>query len=155
LIAEHYLRYWQEAYGLAYTALRYGNVYDQVRINGEAGVTAIFARDFLHESFARLGRRTAEGLCHVGDVARAKSRHGARRQRYFLYRDGQRDFRQRDLSGAVEQVGYKPEIVAPKRSGDIHPAASIGKAGAFWMESRGKSGRQSGNSRVFQRWWAQ
>src|SRR5882762_1681115 len=27
MVAEHYLRYWQEAHGLNYTILRYGNVY--------------------------------------------------------------------------------------------------------------------------------
>src|SRR5207244_11390392 len=27
MVAEHYLSYWQQAHGLTYTALRYGNVY--------------------------------------------------------------------------------------------------------------------------------
>src|SRR5258707_7244744 len=51
LVAEYYLRYWYEANGLRYTALRYGNVYGPRQDpNGEAGVIAIFAKHILaHE----------------------------------------------------------------------------------------------------------
>src|SRR5256885_5088566 len=55
MVAEHYLRYWKEAYGLAYTALRYGNVYGPRQDpNGEAGVIAIFAKRFLNHEAIRI-----------------------------------------------------------------------------------------------------
>jgi UDP-glucose 4-epimerase len=55
MIAEHYLRYWQETHGLAYTALRYGNVYGPRQDpNGGAGVIAIFAKRFLNQEPVRI-----------------------------------------------------------------------------------------------------
>src|SRR5437660_12829290 len=55
MVAEHYLRYWQEAHGLTYTALRYGNVYGPRQDpNGEAGVIAVFAKRFLAHEGVRI-----------------------------------------------------------------------------------------------------
>lgn len=48
LMAEHYLRHYARDRGLAFTALRYGNVYGPRQdAGGEAGVVAIFARQLL------------------------------------------------------------------------------------------------------------
>src|SRR3989441_13080190 len=61
MVAEHYLRYWQEANGLSYTALRYGNVYGPRQDpNGEAGVIAIFAKRFLTHQPVRSEEHTSE-----------------------------------------------------------------------------------------------
>src|SRR5207248_10451318 len=74
MVAEHYLRYWQEANGLAYTALRYGNVYGPRQDpNGEAGVIAIFAKRFLIHESVRIDwdGGQSKDYVFVGDVARA------------------------------------------------------------------------------------
>src|SRR5215467_14410879 len=74
MVAEHYLRYWQEANGLNYTALRYGNVYGPRQDpNGEAGVIAIFAKRMLKHDPVRIdwdGEQKKDYI-FVEDVARA------------------------------------------------------------------------------------
>ena len=48
LASEYYLGFWKELHGLAFTSLRYGNVYGPRQDpTGEAGVIAIFARAIL------------------------------------------------------------------------------------------------------------
>ncbi len=48
MVGEHYLRYYQGAFGLTYTALRYANVYGPRQSpGGEAGVIAIFTHQLL------------------------------------------------------------------------------------------------------------
>jgi UDP-glucose 4-epimerase len=74
MVAEHYLRYWQEANGLKYTALRYGNVYGPRQDpNGEAGVIAIFAKRFLTHQPVRIdwNGEQQKDYVFVEDVARA------------------------------------------------------------------------------------
>src|SRR5437660_8376626 len=74
MVAEHYLRYWQEAHDLTYTALRYGNVYGPRQDpNGEAGVIAIFAKRFLNREPVRIDwdGEQQKDYVYVGDVARA------------------------------------------------------------------------------------
>src|SRR5438552_5116280 len=74
MVAEHYLRYWQEAHGLTYTALRYGNVYGPRQDpNGEAGVIAIFAKRFLDHDSVRIDwdGEQKKDYVFVGDVAQA------------------------------------------------------------------------------------
>src|SRR4249919_557710 len=74
MVAEHYLRYWQEANGLSYTALRYGNVYGPRQDpNGEAGVISIFAKRFLKHESVRIywDGEQKKDYVFVGDVARA------------------------------------------------------------------------------------
>jgi len=74
LTSEYYLRYWQMAFGLEFTALRYGNVYGPRQDpNGEAGVIAIFAKHFLEREPVRIdwdGEQTKDYV-YVKDVARA------------------------------------------------------------------------------------
>jgi UDP-glucose 4-epimerase len=74
LIGEHYLRYWSNALGLKFTALRYGNVYGPRQDpNGEAGVVSIFARRFLAHEGVRIdwdGEQSKDYI-YVGDVAQA------------------------------------------------------------------------------------
>jgi UDP-glucose 4-epimerase len=127
LIAEHYLRYWQEAYGLTYTALRYGNVYGPRQDpNGEAGVIAIFAKRFLKHETIRIDwdGEQQKDYVYVGDVARANllaMEHGD--NDIFCIATGKGTSVNEIYQALAEQIGYKPEIVkAPKRSGDIHLA---------------------------------
>jgi UDP-glucose 4-epimerase len=127
LIAEHYLRYWQEAYGLAYTALRYGNVYGPRQDpNGEAGVIAIFAKRFLKHETIRIDwdGEQQKDYVYVGDVARANllaMEHGD--NDIFCIATGKGTSVNEIYEALAEQTGYKPEIVkAPKRAGDIHLA---------------------------------
>ncbi len=74
MVAEYYLRYWQEANNLTYTALRYGNVYGPRQDpNGEAGVIAIFAKRFLDHKAVRIDwdGEQKKDYVYVEDVARA------------------------------------------------------------------------------------
>ena len=74
LIGEHYVRYWSNAHGLKFTALRYGNVYGPRQDpNGEAGVVAIFARRFLAHEEVRIDwdGEQSKDYVYVGDVAQA------------------------------------------------------------------------------------
>jgi UDP-glucose 4-epimerase len=127
LMAEHYLRYWQEANGLTYTALRYGNVYGPRQDpNGEAGVIAIFAKRFLKHESVRIDwdGEQKKDYVFVGDVARANLlaiEHGD--NDIFCIGTG-RSASVNDLYNELAKIcGYKPEIVrAPKRPGDIYLA---------------------------------
>ena len=127
LMAEHYLRYWQEANGLNYTALRYGNVYGPRQDpNGEAGVIAIFAKRFLKHESVRIDwdGEQKKDYVFVGDVARANLlaiEHGD--NDIFCIGTG-RSASVNELYNQLANIcGYKPEIVrAPKRPGDIYLA---------------------------------
>ena len=71
---EHYLYYYRAAHGLAYTALRYSNVYGPRQDPyGEAGVVAIFASRMLKGETPTVngnGEQTRDYV-YVGDVVRA------------------------------------------------------------------------------------
>lgn len=74
LAGEHYLYTFQQARGLPYIALRYGNVYGPRQDpQGEAGVVAIFGRAMLAGEVPTIygdGRQTRD-FVYVEDVARA------------------------------------------------------------------------------------
>jgi UDP-glucose 4-epimerase len=74
MTGEHYLRFYQAARGLDFTALRYGNVYGPRQDpNGEAGVISIFIGKFLAREPVRIdwdGDQTRDYV-YVEDVARA------------------------------------------------------------------------------------
>lgn len=74
LIGEYYLRYWSNALGLKFTALRYGNVYGPRQDpHGEAGVVSIFARRFLAHEGVRIDwdGEQSKDYVYVDDVAQA------------------------------------------------------------------------------------
>ena len=125
MVAEHYLRYWQEAYGLTYTALRYGNVYGPRQDpNGEAGVIAIFAQRFLKKDSLRIDwdGEQQKDYVYVGDVARANllALTGGDND-IFCIATGQGTSVNTIYQALERIIGYTPEIVrAPKRPGDIH-----------------------------------
>ena len=127
MVAEHYLRYWQEAYGLAYTALRYGNVYGPRQDpNGEAGVIAIFAKRFLKQETIRIDwdGEQQKDYVYVEDVARANliaMEPGFGDNDIFCIATGKGTSVNEIYHLLAAQIGYQPEIVrAPRRPGDIH-----------------------------------
>lgn len=134
MVTEYYLRYWQEAHGLTYTALRYGNVYGPRQDpNGEAGVIAIFARRFLNHDTVRIDwdGEQQKDYVYVRDVARANLiALNAGNNDIFCIGTG-KGTSVNEIYRALEQItGFSPGIVkAPKRPGDIHLAYfNCGKA---------------------------
>jgi UDP-glucose 4-epimerase len=74
MASEHYLRYYASDHGLAFTCLRYGNVYGPRQdAHGEAGVVAIFTTQLLTGKVPTIhwdGEQVRDYV-HVRDVARA------------------------------------------------------------------------------------
>ncbi len=74
LVSEHYLRFYEQTYGIPYAALRFGNVYGpRQNPHGEAGVVAIFAQRLLRGEDVTIngpGTQTRDYV-FVGDVVRA------------------------------------------------------------------------------------
>jgi UDP-glucose 4-epimerase len=127
MVAEHYLRYWQEANGLSYTALRYGNVYGPRQDpNGEAGVIAIFAKRFLKHETLRIDwdGEQKKDYVFVGDVARANLLAIESGDNDIFCIGTGRGASVNELYDTLATIiGYKPEIVrASKRPGDIYLA---------------------------------
>jgi UDP-glucose 4-epimerase len=127
MVTEHYLRYWQEANGLTYTALRYGNVFGPRQDpNGEAGVIAIFAKRFLKQDPIRIDwdGEQQKDYVFVEDVARANLlaiEHGD--NEIFCIGTGKGASVNELYRILVKITGYSPEIKrAPKRPGDIYLA---------------------------------
>src|SRR6266487_7209895 len=127
MAGEHYLRYWQKAHGLAYTAFRYANVYGPRQDpNGEAGVIAIFTKRFLAHEPIRIDwdGEQQKDYVYVEDVARANLLaldHGD--NDIFCIGTGQGTSVNTIYKTLEAIIGYTPEIVkAPKRPGDIHLA---------------------------------
>ncbi len=78
LSSEKYIRFFYGQYGLAYTVLRYSNVYGPRQIpHGEAGVVAIFTEkllDGIHPTlnhFPHEPQGMTRDYCYVKDIARA------------------------------------------------------------------------------------
>ncbi len=125
LVAEYYLRYWYEANGLRYTALRYGNVYGPRQDpNGEAGVIAIFAKHILAHEPVRIDwdGEQQKDYVYAGDVARANLLaldHGD--NDIFCIATGKGASVNEIYRALTKSIGHEVEIVrAPKRPGDIH-----------------------------------
>ena len=125
LVAEYYLRYWYEANGLRYTALRYGNVYGPRQDpNGEAGVIAIFAKHILAHEPVRIDwdGEQQKDYVYAGDVARANLLaldHGD--NDIFCIATGKGTSVNEIYRALTKSIGHEVEIArAPKRPGDIH-----------------------------------
>jgi UDP-glucose 4-epimerase len=127
MTSEHYLRFWHDAYGLEYTALRYGNVYGPRQDpNGEAGVIAIFAKRILSRDSVRIdwdGEQTKDYV-YVRDVARATLLSlDAANGEAFCIASGQPTSVHQIYRGLCDLVGYEvPVVRAPRRPGDVHDA---------------------------------
>ncbi len=125
MVAEHYLRYWQAAHGLTYTALRYGNVYGPRQDpNGEAGVIAIFAKRFLAHEPVRIDwdGEQKKDYVFVTDVARANLQAVSRGDNDIFCIGTGRPISVSEIYKTLAQLtGYEPPITkAPKRAGDIY-----------------------------------
>ncbi|GAC1391526.1 MAG: SDR family oxidoreductase [Ktedonobacteraceae bacterium] len=125
MVTEYYLRYWHEANGLNFTALRYGNVYGPRQDpNGEAGVIAIFAKRFLNHEGVRIDwdGEQRKDYVYVGDVAHANVlalEHG--NNDIFCIAAGNPVSVNEIYDILAKITDYKPEITrAPKRPGDIY-----------------------------------
>lgn len=124
MASEHYLRYFQAAHGLRYTALRYGNVFGPRQDpSGEAGVIAIFARRILTGQPVRIDwdGEQAKDYVYVGDVARANMAALTRGDNEaYLIGSGARTSVNDLYSKLASIIGREVEIVrAPKRAGDV------------------------------------
>src|SRR5579864_5677754 len=115
MVAEHYLRYWQEANGLNYTALRYGNVYGPRQDpNGEAGVIAIFAKRFLTRQPVRIDwdGEQRKDYVYVKDVARANVIALSRGDHdIFCIGSGKPTSVKEIYKALADLIGYEPEIL--------------------------------------------
>ena len=125
MVSEHYLRYWNEAHGLKYTALRYGNVYGPRQDpNGEAGVIAIFAKRFLNNETVRIDWDGEQRKDYVfaTDIARANLQALSRGDNDVFCIGTGRAISVNEIYDILSQItGTKPEIThAPKRPGDIY-----------------------------------
>ncbi len=125
MTTEYYLRYWHEANGLDFTALRYGNVYGPRQDpNGEAGVIAIFAKRFLNNEGVRIDwdGEQRKDYVYVEDVAHANVlalEHG--NNDIFCIGAGNPVSVNEIYDLLAKITGNKPEITrAPKRPGDIY-----------------------------------
>ena len=78
LVSEYYLAYYYHQWGIAYTILRYANIYGPRQIpHGEAGVVAIFMTQLMNNQICTLYHFPNEtsgmirDYCFVGDVVKA------------------------------------------------------------------------------------
>ena len=125
MVAEHYLRYWQETNGLKYTALRYGNVYGPRQDpSGEAGVIAIFAKRFLAHQPVRIDwdGEQRKDYVYVEDVARANMLSMSKGDNEIFCIGTGRAVSVNEIYNILAEItDYKPEVThASKRPGDIY-----------------------------------
>jgi len=127
MVAEHYLRYYQNEKGLDFTALRYGNVFGPRQDpNGEAGVIAIFATAFLRREGVRIdwdGEQTRDYV-YAGDVARANVSALERGSGgCYVIGTGVKTSVNAIYRALVELSGFEAPVAhAPRRPGDARDA---------------------------------
>jgi UDP-glucose 4-epimerase len=128
MAAEHYLRYYRAAFGLQFTAFRYGNVYGPRQDPfGEAGVIAIFTQRLLNGDPIRIDwdGEQAKDYVYVGDVARASllALSGGTGGGIYCLGTGRATSVNELHQQLVRLVGREtPVVPAPKRPGDVHLA---------------------------------
>lgn len=127
MAAEHYLRYYRDAYGLQFTAFRYGNVYGPRQDPfGEAGVIAIFTQRLLNGDPIRIDwdGEQAKDYVYVEDIAHASVLALTRGDGGVYCLGTGRGTPVNELRRQlVRLVGREtPVIHAPKRAGDVHLA---------------------------------
>jgi UDP-glucose 4-epimerase len=127
MAAEHYLRYYLDAYGLQFTAFRYGNVYGPRQDPlGEAGVIAIFTQRLLNGEPIRIDwdGEQAKDYVYVEDVARASVLALNRGDGGIYCLGTGRGTSVNELHRQLMRlVGHETRVVhALKRPGDVHLA---------------------------------
>jgi UDP-glucose 4-epimerase len=126
---EHYLAAYQKNHGLAYTALRYGNVYGpRQNPHGEAGVVAIFSNRLLKGEPVVLFARSEPGdpggvrdYIHVDDVV-AAHQLALRKGLVGVYNvgTGEGHTTEEVLRTLAAALGVEPKVrFAPPRPGDL------------------------------------
>jgi UDP-glucose 4-epimerase len=139
MVAEHYLRFYKNQYGMDFCAFRYGNVYGPRQDPaGEAGVIAIFIAKFLAREGIRIdsdGEQTRDYV-YVGDIAKlglAGLSHGSG---VYAIGAGIRTSVNGIYRTLVDVTGFEAPIThAPKRPGDVRDAqfdASLARAELGW-----------------------
>jgi UDP-glucose 4-epimerase len=140
MAAEHYLRVFNAAHGLNYTALRYGNVFGPRQDpNGEAGVIAIFSGRILAGQPIRVDwdGEQQKDFVYVGDVARAGVMALERGDsEIFNIGTGVGTSVNALHKAIAAEAGRDVEVVlAPKRAGDVRTcvfAVDKAKDGLGW-----------------------
>lgn len=127
MAAEHYLRYYHDAFGLQFTAFRYGNVYGPRQDPfGEAGVIAIFTQRLFNGDPIRIDwdGEQAKDYVYVEDVARASVLALNRGDGGVYCLGTGRGTSVNDLHAHLRRLtGCETEVIhAPKRPGDVHLA---------------------------------
>lgn len=127
MAAEHYLRYYRDAYGLQFTAFRYGNVYGPRQDPfGEAGVIAIFTQRLLNGDSIRIDwdGEQAKDYVYVEDIAHASVLALTRGDGGVYCLGTGRGTPVNELHRQLARlVGHETPVVhAPKRAGDVHLA---------------------------------
>ncbi len=127
MVAEHYLRFYQNEKGLDFTALRYGNVYGPRQDpNGEAGVISIFIGKFLKREGIRIdwdGEQTrdyvfAKDVANANVLALEKGSGGC----YVIGTNVKTSVNQ-IYQTLVQISGFEAPVThAPKRAGDARDA---------------------------------
>jgi UDP-glucose 4-epimerase len=143
MVAEHYLRFYQNEKGLDFTALRYGNVFGPRQDpNGEAGVIAIFSAAFLRHEGVRIdwdGEQTRDYV-YAADVARANVAALDRGSgNCYVVGTGIRTSVNAIYRALVSVSGFEAPVTrAPRRPGDARDA-QFDSAGALrdlaWVPS--------------------
>jgi UDP-glucose 4-epimerase len=131
---EHYLRFFNTAYGLPYVSLRYGNVYGPRQDpEGEAGVVAIFCGAMMRDEPVKLyGRGEAtRDYVHVRDVARANHlalTSGISKGSFNISSGSETSVRQIfEVLAGFYRYDLEPELL-PLRPGEISRIALDNKA---------------------------
>lgn len=125
MVTEHYLRYYQQAFGLNYTIFRYGNVFGPRQDpTGEAGVIAIFANRILTQADVRIDwdGEQQKDYVYVGDVAAANALAlAAGDNDVFCIASGGGTSVNELYRLLCDINGYvAPVVKAPRRPGDIY-----------------------------------
>ncbi|HEY0798929.1 MAG TPA: NAD-dependent epimerase/dehydratase family protein [Candidatus Baltobacteraceae bacterium] len=126
MIAEHYLRFYLNEYGLQYCAMRYGNVYGPRQDPaGEAGVIGIFIGKFLAKEGVRIdsdGEQTRDYV-YVGDIADLAVLALEKGAGVYAIGTGNRTSVNQIYQTLVDVTGFKAPVThAPKRAGDVRDA---------------------------------
>jgi UDP-glucose 4-epimerase len=139
MVAEHYLRFYKNQYGMDFCAMRYGNIYGPRQDPaGEAGVIAIFIAKFLAKEGIRIdsdGEQTRDYV-YVGDIAALGVAALDRGSGVYAIGTGARTSVNDIYRTLVDVTGFEAPVThAPKRVGDVRDAQfdpSLARAELGW-----------------------
>lgn len=130
---EHYLFMYQVNYGLAYTVLRYPNVYGPRQDpHGEAGVVAIFTGQMLEGDRVVIngdGEQTRD-FVYVGDCARANLLALEVEHESGVFNLGSA------VGTSVNQIYQELKAITRYEQDEIHGPAKLGETRAIYLDAR-------------------